>query len=248
MSQRSLVHPVTRTTAASATAASVATGEGTTLGRRLVEAIAVAIPCAALYWGAGAHFPPTATPIATPIDAAIPFLPDTVWFYLPGYAACFLLTLGVVRDRDRFHAALGAFFTLALLSFPFFVLYPVAGPRPPTPAGTDPAALLMQWLHGHDPVGNTFPSLHVANSALCAFLAWRSDRRVGALVGLLAIGVAVSTLTLKQHWLVDIPAGLTLAGFGVLSYRAQLAGRPLLSRLASLPGERISPRRPRRGS
>lgn len=205
------------------------------LQRRVLEALVTTGVVAAPYMLAGNHVAPHAAPVVTRFDGWVPYLPASVWVYLPGYALCFLLTLLVLRDARAFRAALVTTLAMTLLALPFFVLYPVAGPRPPEPTAMDLTSRFIRLLHANDPVGNTFPSLHVANASLCAWLCWIHDRRVGALAAALAVGIAASTLTLKQHWAIDVPAGLLLAGLGMVLWRAQVATPSLLSRLLRRP-------------
>ena len=198
-------------------------GEALSFPRRLVEAVAAAGIFSALYYGVGEYVAPAAAPMATRIDAAIPYLPWSVWVYLPGYIGSFFIVLWVMRPALAFRAALRAYLALALLSLPFFLFYNVAGPRPPAPADPSIEAAMIRWLYATDPIGNTFPSLHVANATLSALLSWRMDRRVGVFVTILAAGVAVSVLTLKQHFLVDIPAGMIVGYIGYAAWEQQLA-------------------------
>ena len=192
-------------------------GPPLSLPRRFAEAVVAAGVFSALYYGVGEYVAPAAAPLATALDRTIPFLPGSVWVYLPGYIGSFFIVLWVMKPTHAFRAALWAYLSLSLLALPFFVLYNVAGPRPPAPTDASLGAAMIRWLYTTDPIGNTFPSLHVANATLSALLCWRMDRRVGAFVTALAVGVAASVLTLKQHYLVDIPAGAILGwiGYGV---------------------------------
>ncbi|MDO8677301.1 MAG: phosphatase PAP2 family protein, partial [Acidobacteriota bacterium] len=57
---------------------------------------------------------------------------------------------------------------------------------------------------------NHFPSLHVALSWLAVFASQVSRRsRVG--LGVLAAGISVSTVFVKQHYIVDVLYGCALA-------------------------------------
>lgn len=64
-------------------------------------------------------------------------------------------------------------------------------------------------MWGQDKPGNTFPSLHVATTVLGALRL--RHRRGGALWLLWAALISVSTLTVKQHFLVDVLGGLAVA-------------------------------------
>src|SRR5260370_25745185 len=63
-----------------------------------------------------------------------------------------------------------------------------------------------------DTPASCLPSLHVAASYLAAFACWSQARRWRWMLLGWATGGAVATLTLKQHYFVDLLAGLALAG------------------------------------
>lgn len=193
------------------------------LRRRFAEAALLALFLTAAYVTVGALAPPHAPPLPHLMDRGIPFVPETVWIYLPGYWACFLVPVLVIRDARQFRAALVGLAMLTVIATPFFVLFPIAAPRAPVPTDGSLTAEVVRWLYTHDPAGNTFPSLHVANATYCAVITTAASRRWGAVVWGLALGVTVSVLTLKQHWVVDIPAAWGLAGVGLAAWRAQLA-------------------------
>jgi membrane-associated phospholipid phosphatase len=73
--------------------------------------------------------------------------------------------------------------------------------------------LLWQALLTVDRPVNCVPSLHVANASVCAFALRQegTEWRYGAPVWLALI--VLSTLTTKQHFFIDIAAGVLLAAF-----------------------------------
>lgn len=204
--------------------------------RRLTEAVASTLVVCAVYFAAGNPAVPLQAPVAIPLDGAVPFRPESVWLYLPGYATAFLLTAWVIPEARRFRAALVAFGAMAVLALPFFLLLPIHGPRPAAPGDPGLTGEMVRWLFRTDPAVNTFPSLHVANATLCALLAARHHKGVGAVVWALAIGVFASVLLLKQHYVVDVPGGWVLAAVGYALWQAQASSPTLLGRLEALLG------------
>ncbi|MBM4366280.1 MAG: phosphatase PAP2 family protein [Deltaproteobacteria bacterium] len=199
--------------------------------RRLAEATALATAVLFLYMGAGARAAATLPPPSTALDAAVPVLPVMIWFYLPGYVCLFMLVLWLLRDPANFRASLVSFAGIALVAVAAFVW--LAMPAPPRPVLVPRGASewLLAWLYGFDPAANVFPSLHVANSVLCAGIAWRLDRRLGGVAWALALLVALSTVTLRQHWIADVVSGSLLGWAGVVAWARlrALAGRPTRS-------------------
>src|SRR5262245_4502553 len=147
--------------------------------------------------------------LALASDRAIPFLPPFVFIYDLVYVAP-ALSVFFMRDRAELYRALLAFGLNSLICFPIFLVFPVGYPRlaplPDTISGR-----VLAFVHVLDQPVNCFPSHHVST----AFTTWlavrRQNRSWGALFGLIAAGIAVSTLFVKQHYIVDVPAGIAVA-------------------------------------
>lgn len=192
------------------------------LADRLPLALVVLTAGLGTYFFVGITQPGVHPPVPTPLDWAIPFVPEAIWVYLPVYYGSFLVTLLVTRDRYAFRAAGTAFLSITLLALPFFLLAPIAAPRPFAPDGPGWTDAFVRWLYEADPKGNTFPSLHVANAFLCAFLTAQSSRWWGVALTVNAFAVCASVLLLKQHWAVDVPGGMFLATLGAASWKAHM--------------------------
>ncbi len=147
---------------------------------------------------------------ALPIDAWWPFVPEAVFVYLIAYVI--VLAIFAIRRRSAFlNYAYLNFIVMNLAAFVIFALLPTMGPeRTALPADASPVLAFMFDL---DARWNAFPSLHVANPTLIALLALR-ERGVSAIsvaLVLVAIGIAVSTLLVRQHYLLDVVGGMLLA-------------------------------------
>ena len=68
---------------------------------------------------------------------------------------------------------------------------------------------------------NCFPSLHVAHAFVSAFACWHVHRSVGVGLGVWAFLIGLSTLFTKQHYALDVIAGIVLASiaYGVFLRR-----------------------------
>ena len=137
-----------------------------------------------------------------PVDAAMPLLPWTLAIYLS--LGLFCLVPAWQDDPARFRrllrAALGSLAACCLV----FVAVPAAIDRGTLPDGWWGQA--YAWLRYVDPPHNTCPSLHVAYVVLV--LAAAPRRWWTAAWGL---AIIVSTLTTRQHILIDVAAGTALA-------------------------------------
>lgn len=200
------------------------------LSQRFLYACSAALFASVLYH-AGADFARhQKEPIDIPLDHAIPFIPETVWIYLPGYVSVFLLCTYAVRNRRSFQGILLGIFAMQVTAVLFFILYPVTGPRPSHLAadGSWTTAFVL-WLWKIDPAVNTFPSLHVGHSTMVAAATTHSNRRLGLLAWAIAIGVWISTLTTRQHYIIDLPGGWLVGMLGIMVWRTWLHGLPLRS-------------------
>jgi membrane-associated phospholipid phosphatase len=163
-----------------------------------------------LYLGTG-HLGSRDPSLLTPsvLDRAVAFVPWTVWLYLGQFPLTFSALWWAADDETRsrtFYAMLAA----TLVAGGVFLAYPTTGER----AGVGlagPTGQAYRLVYGVDVATNWFPSLHVALAALAAAGLAAHGRRtgVGAMVG--AALVAASTLTTKQHYLVDAVGGLVVA-------------------------------------
>ena len=167
-----------------------------------------------VYWGGAAlaetrhHYQ-----FSTALDRAIPLIPWTVCIYFGCYAfwALHYCLCAAVPTRAR------RFFTADFIAkgvcFVFFVGLPTTMARPSV-QGLNVWESLVRALYILDAPVNLFPSIHCLNSWLC----WASardipafSRKYKAFALCAAVAVCVSTLTLRQHVLLDVAGGILLA-------------------------------------
>ena len=167
-----------------------------------------------VYWGGAAlaetrhHYQ-----FSTALDRAIPLIPWTVCIYFGCYAFWALhycLCAAVPLRARRFFTA---DFIAKGVCFVFFVGLPTTMARP-TVQGLNVWESLVRALYILDAPVNLFPSIHCLNSWLC----WASARDIPAFSHgykafalCAAVAVCVSTLTLRQHVLLDVAGGILLA-------------------------------------
>jgi membrane-associated phospholipid phosphatase len=161
----------------------------------------------------------------TALDRAVPFLDWTIWIYY-SYAVFLLLPFAVCRDEEDAARACYRLMTNSMLAGLIFLVWPTSGVvQQPAVGGT--SGLLWSVLLTVDRPTNYFPSLHIANTCICAFAvgrergAWRPVALVWALL------IIVSTVTTKQHFVIDLPGGAALAACSVwLVHRGVRVERP----------------------
>ena len=162
----------------------------------------------------------------TRVDTAIPFVQSTLWIYFSDYflvASAFMLS----RTWAEVVRFVRAYFALLLTGATIHFLFPTAFPREAFPVmGDDFTARALLVLRHVDLPTSCLPSMHVASSFLAAFALWRHRPLFLQLWTLWATLVAISTLTLKQHYAVDVGAGLLMAGlfWAAFFYWPEVAG------------------------
>ena len=150
--------------------------------------------------------------LRTALDDAIPFLPFTAWFYLPVYAVILVAAVVGLRTRAYFDRALVGVGLIMLVGLAGHLLIRAEYPRPLLrPPFHGLSEVFLAGIQATDPPGNVFPSLHVAHSTALALIVHRENPRLGRPLLVLAALLALSTLTTKQHFVVDVFAGLALA-------------------------------------
>lgn len=144
-------------------------------------------------------------------DAAVPFVPATVWIYLSDYAlvATAFFWCSTWHEVKRFTAA---YLALLVLGATFHLAWPTLFPREAFPlVALGPTGQALAFLRRLDLPTSCLPSMHVAGSVLAALSLWKKRRLVFGVWSFWAGAVSVSTLTVKQHYLADVVAGTALA-------------------------------------
>jgi membrane-associated phospholipid phosphatase len=144
-----------------------------------------------------------------PVDAVFPVVPWTFFIYLLAYVI--VLGLFVIRRNAEFlNLAFSSFMLMNLTAFVLFALFPAQGPARDFAAD---GGGIIGLVHLVDSRFNAFPSLHVANPWLVAFLAVK-ERKISPLSMLflaIALSISISTMLVRQHYLLDVLGGFALA-------------------------------------
>jgi membrane-associated phospholipid phosphatase len=169
----------------------------------------------ALCYGGGAFasaMVPWRVWVEVPLDAQLPYHPGAALLYLT-IGPMLLLAPFVLREMA---SLLPLFATLMLetaIGGLFFVLLPIDDA--PVTCGADTFSCAV--FRAADAINlhhNNLPSLHVAFAATLALALSPRTSAAGALLLYgWAIAVSVSTLFTRQHFIVDVIAGLLLAVF-----------------------------------
>ncbi len=147
----------------------------------------------------------------TGIDRSVPFAPQWAGVYLALFP---FMWLAVLRQPDGRHAAgtLAAFAVALAIACTVFLIVPTSYPHRPAADGW------MALIAGLDTVRNACPSLHGAYAVLAAWALVAASAGSGAgrraMIGCGAAAMAAAilwaTLSVRQHGVIDLGAGMAL--------------------------------------
>ncbi len=161
------------------------------------------------------------------VDNAMPFLPSTVWIYFTEYAF-FVYAYFWMKDLRLVTRYYYAYMTILFMSVAVFMVYPVAFPRELFPAeGPGISVWAMNFLRTYmDAPANCLPSLHVSSCFISSLCFWQESRKRAIFLCFWSCLVAISTMTTKQHYFVDVWTAMLLTGvsYWFFFYKAKLIG------------------------
>lgn len=160
------------------------------------------------------HYP--SWDVSFPVDYTFKFYPWTLSIYIGAYFIWFVSYFIIAMQDDR--AKSERFFSAILLSRVFltviFIALPTSADIRTEITGTSFWENFARLIYGLDPPINYFPSLHCMASWFC-FIGVRGKKEFPiwwqVLSFILAIAVFISTITTRQHVIIDIPGGIVFA-------------------------------------
>jgi hypothetical protein len=148
----------------------------------------------------------------TGADALIPLVPLFVFPYLL-YIPVLISPGFLPLDFEEFVEGCTGYVVASTVAFAFFLTIPVRMDYPVL-ACEGLACAALQGLYTMDGGLNVFPSLHVSHCVLAALTAARSPSRWRFAVWGAALAVSAATVFTKQHYAIDLPAGLATGLLG----------------------------------
>ena len=152
--------------------------------------------------------------LSNAIDDKIPLVSWTIVIYIGCYIFWVINYILGCRQKEKLaYRFISADFLAKIVCFFCFILLPTTNVRPEI-TGTSIWDVAMTYLYRVDAADNLFPSIHCLTSWLC-FIAVRKNEKIPKwyrIVSLLiAVSICISTLTTKQHVLIDVASGIALA-------------------------------------
>lgn len=152
--------------------------------------------------------------LMTDLDAQIPFVPAFIIPYLSWYPFIIIMLIVIlVNNRKTYYRTLIALCLGLIVCYIIYYFYQTTVPRPPI---TEQGILysLVRFTYLTDNPFNCFPSIHV----LTTYLIWRGALDCNSLSKLMRlftsfmfVAIVLSTLFVKQHYVLDIAAAIFIA-------------------------------------
>ena len=153
--------------------------------------------------------------LTTDLDNLIPFVPEFIWIYHSMIPIFILTTVILIEKKPVFFTAIASIIFASVIMLLFYTFFPAFYPRD----GHTEASLsgfLVEVTRSIDGSSNTFPSGHVTFAWLLVFFIGLSNfaqkyKWIQVIYILWALLISISTLVLKQHFIVDVFSGMALA-------------------------------------
>lgn len=161
------------------------------------------------------------------VDRMMPFWPWTVWVYFTEYIFFIVAYFGL-RSQELVTRYFYAYMAILLVSIGIFIVFPVTFPRADYPVeGVTFSEQALLFLRTYmDSPSNCLPSLHVSSCYISALCFWPENRKKAWwFIGWSTL-VAISTMTSKQHYFIDVWTAMILTAifFWVFFYRVEFKG------------------------
>lgn len=147
--------------------------------------------------------------LALPFENKIPFIPYFIIFYFSTYVLA-IFPYFIVKDIVDYRNAVLAYLVVIFISSIVYLIYPVETIRP----GFIVDNIFLKMvaiLYSVAKPYNLFPSMHVSLSALAGIICFKYNKKLGYWLIFWLMMVMLSTLFVKQHYIVDLVAALVLA-------------------------------------
>ena len=152
--------------------------------------------------------------IESPLDRLIPLWSPSVAVYFGCYLFWIANYILIARqDKKSVCQFFSADFISRIVCMVFYLAFPTTNTRPEIPAEGF-WNQVMVFLYATDAADNLFPSIHCLVSWFC-YIGLRGKKNISAgyraASCVMAVMVCVSTLTTKQHVIIDVASGVLLA-------------------------------------
>ena len=150
-------------------------------------------------------------------ESRIPFIPELFPLYFLAVPIVFL-PLVIIKNKDLFKKTIKAYLVNFVISGLFYLVYPTKIPRPPI-IGDEIYHQTINFFYGIIPAYNLIPSFHASLLTLSTLVIRRENKKIGNFLIILTTVILITTLFVKEHYLIDLITGVILS---ILIYKVIL--------------------------
>ena len=136
------------------------------------------------------------------IDNHLPLVPMSVWIY-SSYYLLHPLAILLLWFKPEISNLLTVLILSTLLSSLIWWLFPNGVKRPVLASPKSLSQKALYYIYSKDNDSNAFPSGHISHTIICCYFLILSFPLLFLPIYLWCISICISTLTTKQHYLVD---------------------------------------------
>jgi membrane-associated phospholipid phosphatase len=151
----------------------------------------------------------------TKFDSRIPLIPITVWLYIAFFPYIFSTTI-ILWNSPLFNQYMVSSIIAGLFGIIIWYLFPNGVIRPKIPIIKSLSQKILTKIYHHDHDTNGFPSSHVYNTLITTYFLTLQYQNLKYPLWLLATAITISTVTTKQHYIVDILGGILVTILAIL--------------------------------
>jgi len=142
------------------------------------------------------------------------------YFFAPVLLACVMYWRG---DHQLFREYMVTLTVVTMLGYVGYLLVPAVGPYvfqaelfPTRLPGGEQTHFFIRAIDSFRGVArDCFPSMHTAHTTVVLAFAWRFDKRLFGLYLPIGLGLYVSTVFLRMHYVVDVAAGFAVSALAI---------------------------------
>lgn len=152
--------------------------------------------------------------VLTKADSWIPFLPWTAYIYVLWFPLIALFPIALYQwERPLYYIYIASMIFEIVISVICYLIYPTTFKRP-VPPDTVSGRLMKRVYKGSYKGLNCAPSLHCSSCYLIIFMSVKAAMlpfEIRLIAGVLSFLIVISTMTTKQHAIIDAITALPLA-------------------------------------
>jgi len=144
-----------------------------------------------------------------PIESSIPYVPEFFPIYFLAVPVA-ILPAFIIKGKKLFDRVIKTYLITIVTTGVLFLLYPTKIPRPLI-VEEGVYYQMIQFFYNIIPSYNLIPSFHMSLMILSSLFIREENEKLGNVLMVLVLIIAVSILLVKEHYLLDLIVGFILS-------------------------------------